>query len=363
MTVLPPARVLLVDDIAENLVALEALVRRLGVEVSCAQSASEALELLLEQEFALALIDVNMPEMDGFQLAELMRGAQRSRNVPIIFVTAEYAPQHRVFQGYDAGAVDFLFKPVDPRILRHKVATFLELYDHKRQLAESLRLHETFVAMLNHDLRAPLNTLTIGLTLLDHELQSDRQKQLLGRLDAACRRMSSMLDQLYDLARTRAGAGLPLEVAPGNLREVVEGVIGETLLRRSDRPVHLATTGDATGVWDLGRLSRLVSNLVSNALDHGDSAAPVTVQLDGCAPDHVTLAVCNQGVIPADMLPQLFEPFRRGPTSAQGLGLGLYIVREVATAHGGEISVSSEPETGTRFEVQLPRHTSAPPQA
>src|SRR4051812_19602618 len=112
-----PVKFLIVDDIEENLVALEALLRREGLEILRARSGDEALELLLVHDVALALLDVQMPDMDGFALAELMRGAQRTRHVPIIFVTAAPQEQHREFRGYDAGAVDFLFKPIDPRIL------------------------------------------------------------------------------------------------------------------------------------------------------------------------------------------------------------------------------------------------------
>ncbi|HEU4535770.1 MAG TPA: response regulator, partial [Polyangiaceae bacterium] len=166
---LPPARVLLVDDLDENLVALGALLRDAGVETLAARSGREALELLLEHEVALALVDVQMPELDGFELAELMRGSSRTRHVPIIFVTAGASEPRRVFRGYDAGAVDFLFKPVDQYILRHKVATFCELYRHRqllarqaRELEETLRLNETFVAAVSHDLRNPLNAILMG---------------------------------------------------------------------------------------------------------------------------------------------------------------------------------------------------------
>src|SRR5712671_1700547 len=126
---------LLVDDLEENLLALSVLLRRQDVEILVARSGAEALELLLVHDVALALLDVQMPEMDGFALAELMRGAERSRHVPIIFVTAATEEQHRVFRGYDAGAVDFLFKPIDPRILRHKVDTFFQLYKQRQELA------------------------------------------------------------------------------------------------------------------------------------------------------------------------------------------------------------------------------------
>lgn len=361
-------RILIVDDIEENLIALEALLRRLSdVEIVSARSGSEALEILLVQDIALALLDVNMPEMDGFQLAELMRGAQRTKDVPIIFVTAAYEPQ-RVFQGYDVGAIDFLIKPVDPRILKSKVSTLLELYRSKRQLAtqlvelermskqltEVLRMQETFVAAVNHDLRSPLHTISVGVSLLVD--QDPDKRDVARRIEAAIDRMSGMLDQLYDLARTRVGNGIPIDPRPGDLGALVQTVVNEAELRRGTTKLEIDMAGDVKGTWDLTRVSRLAANLVSNALQHGDKSAPVAVRLDGTDPESILLAVENAGVIPTDLLPQIFEPFRRGPSSTKGLGLGLYIVREIATVHGGSVSVTSTPATGTRFEVRLPRH-------
>src|SRR6185369_16561002 len=129
---------LLVDDLEENLLALEALLRRPDLEILTARSGREALELLLVHDVALAFLDVQMPEMDGFELAELMRGSERTRHVPIIFVTAGARDQHRLFKGYDAGAVDFLYKPIEPHILRNKADVFFQLHRQKHQIAEEL---------------------------------------------------------------------------------------------------------------------------------------------------------------------------------------------------------------------------------
>lgn len=131
-------KVLLVDDIQENLVALEALLRRPDVEIITATSGPAALEQILLHEFGLAFLDVQMPDMDGFELAELMRGAERSKYIPIIFVTAGSSDAHRMFLGYESGAVDFLFKPIDPHVLKHKVDTFIKLQQQKEMLARQL---------------------------------------------------------------------------------------------------------------------------------------------------------------------------------------------------------------------------------
>lgn len=364
---LQPARVLLVDDIEENLIALEALLRRLpGIELVQARSGREALEILLVQDIALALLDVNMPEMDGFQLAELMRGSQRTKDVPIIFVTAAYDPQ-RVFQGYDAGAVDFLIKPVDPKIMKHKVSTLIELYRSRaqlavqsRRLAEVLRMHETFVAAVNHDLRTPLHTISVGISLLAGDDPSPETRDVFRRVEAAIDRMGGMLDQLYDLARSRIGEGIAIQSTPGDLGVLIGSVVKEVELRGKGVPIELAVQGDARGTWDLTRVSRIAANLISNALQHGDKAHGIRVAIDGRSPDSITLTVTNAGMIPEELLPTIFEPFRRSTTSShKGLGLGLYIVREIALVHGGTVEVTSTQQAGTCFTVRLPRHVVA----
>jgi PAS domain S-box-containing protein len=139
-----PIKFLLVDDMSENLLALEAIIRRKGLEVLVARSGSDALELLLVHDVSLALLDVQMPGMDGFELAELMRGVERTKHVPIIFVTAGTRDPQRVFKGYESGAVDFLFKPIDPHILKSKVNVIFDLAHQRR---EASQIHEKILAM------------------------------------------------------------------------------------------------------------------------------------------------------------------------------------------------------------------------
>src|SRR5262245_40579817 len=214
----PPVKFLLVDDLDENLLVLEALLRREGLELLTARSGREALELMLEHEFSLALLDVQMPEMDGFELAELMRGSERTRHVPIIFVTAAADDQHRVFKGYESGAVDFLYKPIDPYILKNKADVFFQLYRQKQQLVqelrdrtETLRLNEMFTAVLGHDLRNPLNAILTAAQRLEHRSQDEAVKKTAARMVSSARRMSRMIDDMLDLARARLAGGIPLK--------------------------------------------------------------------------------------------------------------------------------------------------------
>lgn len=357
-------KILAVDDLDENLLALTALLQGDGLVILTARSGVEALELLLVHDVALALVDVQMPELDGFELAELMRGSERTRHVPIIFVTAGAREPARVFQGYDAGAVDFLFKPIEPRILRHKVQTFVELYRQRRllsdqlsalqrseaearrlrdELADMLRLNETFLAIVGHDLRNPLNSVLMSTALLEHVSQDPLQRRTVERIGSAAKRMARMIDDLYDLTRVRMSGGIPLQPRPDvDIGEIAERVVSELGPAYQGRAVCVERLGDTRGVWDPDRLGQVLSNLVGNALRHGSPGTPVQIRIDGTAAHEVIVTVQNGGVIPKELLPHLFEPFRRGPGAQRdGLGLGLFIVQHLVRAHGGDIEVSA----------------------
>lgn len=366
-----PIKFLLVDDVNENLVALEALLRRDGLEILTARSGTEALELVLVHDFALAFIDVQMPEMSGFELAELMRGSERSRHVPIIFVTAGGWEPHRIFKGYESGAVDFLFKPIEANILRHKADVFFELYRQRQQLSkqiaereelirevqQTLRFNEMFAAALGHDLRNPLSAILTGASLLMR--QGDEKTRAVGtRILSSGTRMARMIDQLLDLSRARVGGGIPVTPAEMKLKEVVEKVVAEHQAATAGRELTLETQGALDGIWDEPRLAQILSNLIGNALEHGVPGTPVAVRADGTSPDEVVITVNNQGQIPAGELPRLFEPFRSGREAgrrSEGLGLGLYIVDQLVRAHEGSVRVRSNEADGTTFEVRLPR--------
>ena len=360
----PIAKCLVVDDLEDNLVALQALLDDQPVEVLRARSGPEALELLLLHEVALALVDVQMPGMDGFELAELMRGTERTRHVPIIFVTAGSHDQQRLFKGYESGAVDFLFKPIEPHMLRSKVSVFCQLYRQKQELArslrereEDLRMHEMFNAVLGHDLRAPLSAILMGAELLVRK--PDPAIERVGhRVRDSGRRMSRMIEDLLDLTRSRAGGGMQVSRQPGDLCQIVERVVQERLAAIPGRHVTLRCDGDGMGNWDADRLAQALTNLVGNAQQHGAPQGTVDVSVDGRDPQQVRVAVANAGTIPAALQPTLFDPFRSGRhVSGRGesLGLGLYIVQQIVKAHGGRVTLRSVEGEATVFTLTLPR--------
>lgn len=361
----PPPKVLVVDDLNQNIIALEALVGRSDLHLLTANSGPEALEVILRHDIALALIDVQMPGMDGFELAELMRGNDRTRHIPIIFLTAAIGDPSRQFRGYEAGAVDFLSKPFDAYVLRSKIEVFVQLHDQKRRLAqklaeleESLRLNELFTAVLGHDLRSPLASVLANAEILKRVAPTDQIASAAARIGASGERMSRMISQILDLARVRASS-FRLTPSRGDLHQVCLALQEELEPRGLARRLVIEKQGDTRGSFDPDRVAQMLTNLVGNALQHGVADHPVTLRLDGARPESVEISVHNRGTIAPESVPALFQPHRAmsvpDRATGQGLGLGLHIVQHIASLHGGSVAAQNVPPDGTLFRVVLPR--------
>lgn len=354
-----PVYILVVDDTAQNLIATEALLAREGVSVLKAGCGNEALELLLQHDVALALIDVRMPDMNGFELAELIRGSERTRGTPLIFLTAAAPEAGFSFRGYEAGAVDFLFKPVDAQVLRSKVNVFVELYQQRKQLASRLEelqraldLNEKFTAVLGHDLRTPLSVVMNGAMLLPMMTDHPKVAVTAQRIQSSAKRMGQMVDQLLDLARIRKG-DLQLSRGEHDLSAICRLLAGE--MQRTSVDSH----GDTTAWVDAAVFTQVMSQMLGNALQHGAPEHLVRLQVDGTDATYIVLQVSNHGAIAAERLPGIFEPFQHGREArkaGQGLGLGLYTACMFVKAHGGDMAVATDEERGTTtFTITLPR--------
>ncbi|WP_322101608.1 hybrid sensor histidine kinase/response regulator [Paraburkholderia sp. J41] len=360
----PTVNVLIVDDIEHNLTALSALLAKPEVRLLLARSGVEALELLLEHEVAVAVLDVNMPGMSGFELASLIRGSPRTSHVPIIFLTATSQDAIRTFQGYEAGAVDFLYKPIEPRIVQSKVGIFVQLEMQKRQLAEQLaatrqmlEANEMLMAVLSHDLRTPLSAVMVSAEYLMRASTDEKIVTVGRRIENCGRRMTRMVEQLLNLARLQGGR-LPLRRTTVQLDALSQSVIDEFAARHAEGRVTLERSGDVTGYWDADLIAQAISNLVSNALTHGEAGTPVHVRVRGESASEALISVSNRGAIAAEVVPLLFDAYSaatRAGHQGSGLGLGLHIVRLIARSHGGEVSVTSNERDGTAFTIRLPR--------
>jgi signal transduction histidine kinase len=387
------SKLLIVDDLPENLLALEALIRGPGRAVYRATSAEEALALLLDHEFALAILDVQMPGMNGFELAELMRGTERTRHIPIIFVSAAGRELNYAFRGYESGAVDFLHKPLDPHAVTSKVNVFVDLHRHRkaldkemeklaaahqkqeelveqlrhtqRKLEHAVRMRDDFMSMVSHELRTPLNTLYLETQLRQlhvskgrlESFAADRLPAMIERDQRQIRNMVRLIDDMLDVTRMRRDA-LSIQPQPVDLaalaRTVVEGLRPQAEAAGSE--IALEAPGELRGVWDEFRIEQVLTNLLTNALRYG-RGKPVEMMLSqagGIA--RITVRDQGIGIAPEDQ-ERIFEQFERTDDSrkhASGLGLGLYITRKIVGLHHGRIEVESTPGQGALFKVELP---------
>lgn len=346
-------KVLAVDDSEANLELLSEIVSQPGVTVITATSGEAALEIAQQHEFALAILDIQMPGMDGFSLAEHLRESPKTNGIPLLFLTAG-RERAWAFRGFELGAVDFLFKPVEPQLLRYKVSALLELYRQRVQIQDSLRVNELFVAVLAHDLRSPLSAVVMGADLLSRAPDATTS-QIATKIRTSGRRMGNLIDQLCDLSRARLAGGIPLTRREADLCAIVDRSVQEFQLAHPNRTITVKKKGEHKGHWDEERLEQVVANLVGNALRHGEASSAVSVTVSA-EEQSVVFSVANAGMIPKEDQGNLFEPFKsKGKPGArrEGLGLGLYIVQQIVEAHGGTVDVISEAGK-TTFRVKLP---------
>ncbi len=370
-----PTHILLVDDLPENLLALEALLRDPGYVIHQATSGEQALELLLSHDFAIAILDVQMPYMNGFELAELMRGMERTRHVPIVFVTAAGKELDYSFKGYDTGAVDVLYKPLDPLAVKSKVAVFADLFRQRKaaqeqlrlleetraQLQQALHMRDEFMSVVAHELRTPLNTLALTCQVRLHRLEkADQQppgEQALRKMAESDLRqvanMTRLIEDMLDVSRIDHGK---LSIRPQStdlsalLDRLVQGFPKPPgVILRADIAPDIRVSGDAF------RIEQIAANLLTNAVRYGEGK-PIDLLLHAQGGKAI-LTVRDQGVgIPKDAQARIFDRFVRvtDARTTTGLGLGLFITRQLVEAHRGTIEVESEPGHGSTFTVKLP---------
>jgi two-component system, sensor histidine kinase and response regulator len=356
----PPASLLIVDDHPANLLALRSVLAPIGAQVTCAASGAEALKAMLKQDFALIIMDSQIDGLDGYQTMRIIRERERSRDVPVIFLTAHYGEPEQMKRGYAVGAVDYITKPFDADILRAKVQALVALYRRgelaeRARYAENERMRELFLGVLGHDLRNPLNAIMVATDFLRrHEALPEAHQRIAETADRAATRMLRMIEDILDLTRIKLGGGMPITFRPSDLGELSRAATEELGIAHPTRRLQIQVQGDVRGNWDADRLTQVVSNLVGNAIEHS-TADPISVTVAD-AGARVTLEVHGQGEpIPTESLARLFEPFQRSDSNIGGLGLGLYIVREIARAHQGTVEVDSTARGGTSFIVTLPR--------
>lgn len=388
--------ILVVDDDPNNLMAMEAALGGLACHLVKVRSGRDALKALLERDYAAILLDVQMPTMDGFETARLIRSRERSRHVPIIFVTAYSQNDADMRRGYELGAVDYLFKPIVPEVLRAKVQVFIELgartaevamqaeqlrameraeserrLEEERQKweAETLRKQnqhleeldrrkDEFIAILAHELRNPLAPLVNGLELMKLATLTDplpiKAREVMSR---QLSHLTRLVDDLLDVSRISQGKmelhrevvdlGAVLGQALEACKEKIEK--GELLLELIEADAPVLLEGDPV------RLTQVVSNLLHNASRYTDPGGKIVVQW-GSNGQKATIRVrdTGRGIAP-ELQERIFDMFVQERDVGRGLGLGLTLVRQLVEMHGGKVAVHSAGRgAGAEFIVTLP---------
>lgn len=386
------AKLLIVDDLPENLLALEALIKREDRQVYKALSADEALSLLLEHEFAMAILDVQMPGMNGFELAELMRGTEKTKNIPIVFVSAAGRELNYAFKGYESGAVDFLHKPLDIHAVKSKVNVFVDLYRQRKalkhqldalerarqeqealltqlqstqnELEHAVRMRDDFMSIVSHEVRTPLNGLILETQLRQLHLAKDnasaftmdKLKAMVDRDERQIQSLIRLIEDMLDVSRIRTGK-LSIRTSAFDLAELVVNLVESysAQIAAADCSVTLSAKAPVIGVWDEFRIEQVVANLLTNALRYG-ARKPIHVKVYIEA-NEARIDVVDKGIgISQENQKRIFQQFERvsAKHAVAGLGLGLFISDQIVAAHGGTISVESEEGNGSLFRVTLP---------
>ena len=407
-----PINILIVDDEPKNLTVLETILDDPGYRLVRAGSADQALLALIVEEFALLILDIRMPSMTGFELANMIKERKKTARVPIIFLTAYYNEDQHVLEGYGTGAVDYLHKPVNAAVLRSKVAVFAELHrmnrecsianrallsevterrraeDRLQQLNETLELRvaertqvlrattaalelakvaaekanlakSEFLSSMSHEFRTPLHAI-IGYTqLIEGEALSPEQKTRLEQVIKAGWHLLELISGILDFSQIESGK-LPLSLEPTLLRAILlEGLaMIEPQAQKRGASVKVLPYDDSVSVQaDPLRLRQVLLNLLSNAVKYGGEDGMVSVAACTVSPERIRISVKDCGLgLSADKVDMLFQPFNRAGHEfgrEEGAGIGLALCKRLVEAMGGNIGVDSTPGIGSVFWFEL----------
>jgi signal transduction histidine kinase len=398
MAVESRVNILLVDDVPANLLALEAMLEGLGHNLVPARSGSEALKLLLDREFAMILLDVEMPGMDGFETATFIRAREETKHTPILFLTAAQRSSDQIFRGYAVGAVDYLLKPLVPEILRSKVASFaelaaktqlveqqarqleralaveqqqaaelerknLELEEERRRVELQSKAKSVFLASMSHELRTPLNAIIGFSDLLTQGVGgplNERQREFVGHVLSSGRHLLNLVNDVLDLSKVEAGR-MTLDRQWADLGPIIQAVRGVVsgLANKQGIALEIEVPADLPSVHcDPVRIKQVLYNLLSNGIKFTPQGGRVSLVVKR-AGAWIEIAVTDTGIGIADKdLSRLFQEFEQIKSDTgskpEGTGLGLALTRRLLALHGGTVTAASRAGEGSTFTARLP---------
>jgi len=364
-------KILVVDDLATNRLAIRLALRGIDATIVEASNGFDALSIALDEEFALILLDVQMPEMDGFEVCERLAANPQTAETPVIFVTAAHNANEDRLHGYLRGATDYLSKPINDQILRAKTLVFLRLYQQNRALQAALeaaqvadRVKDAFLANISHELRTPLNAV-IGLSALALNGSTEpRQREYLEKVSDAGQTLLAIINDLLDLTKIAAGE-MTYEATPFSLRKTAAralSVLGHHAAEKGlPLSVHIDERLPEVLIGDPLRIEQILLNLLNNAIkftERGQIVVRITLESSDEQRARLLLEVEDSGIgMSDDEIAHIYQPFVQADPSITrkhgGTGLGLAICRQLAEGMHGSIEVSSQPGAGTVFRVRL----------
>ncbi|RZK17843.1 MAG: hybrid sensor histidine kinase/response regulator [Flavobacterium sp.] len=365
--------ILIVDDTPENIISLKKVLEHHNFEVDTASSGEEALKKVLRNEYVLIILDVQMPGMDGFEVAEAISGYSKAKETAIIFLSAVNTENKFITKGYSSGGLDYITKPVDMDILLLKVKTFYRIYEQSRRLIEiqkellteiefrkqAERKKDEFISIASHELKTPLTSVKGYMQLLERNLERGDIATVKRHLDKAqiqMEKLNDLIADLLDISKIESGK-LKFNKKFFDINILLDSVI--EIIHQSNPEFKILKKGtvEKEVYADEGRIEQVVINFLTNAIKYSPGTNEVHINLEGLG-ENIYLGVRDFGIgIDQEMQKHVFDKFYRVEETAirfQGLGIGLYISAEIIRRHSGEIGVKSQAGEGSEFYFKIP---------
>jgi two-component system sensor histidine kinase/response regulator len=365
--------ILIVDDKPENIYSLKKVLEINDFRVDTALSGEEALKKVLKNSYVLIILDVQMPGMDGFEVAEAISGYGKSKDVPIIFLSAVNTDKKFITRGYASGGRDYVTKPVDPDILLLKVKTFYRLYEQNQELKkvqdalreeiefrkEAERKKDEFISIASHELKTPLTSIKAYLQLSERSIAADNKdvtKNYLQRTQLQLEKLNNLVGDLLDISKIESGK-LEFNKENFNFAPLLSSAID--IIRQTHDGVTITQTGsaDVEIYGDATRIEQVLINYLTNAFKYSPESKEVRVDVS-YPENNLLIKVQDFGIgIPAEKQSQIFSKFYRVEETShrfQGMGIGLYICSEILDRHNGTYGVESQEGKGSIFHFSLP---------
>jgi len=366
--------ILIVDDKIENITALKKILESQGLVVDTALSGEEALKKVLKNDYQLMVLDVQMPGMDGFEVAEAMSGISKTNDLPIIFLSAVNISKDFITRGYASGGHDYLVKPLDPDILVLKIRMFIKLQEQAKELARTqLELRkemerrkkieerkDEFIGIASHELKTPLTSAKAYMQLAEiavNQRHTEKTLQCITKANVQINKLNQLISALLDISKMESGM-LDYIVSEFKVDQLVDNAVD--IFRQTHPDLEVVRSGGADVLisGDAMRLEQVLLNYLLNAAKYAPNSDKIYLEIKVLSEDELEISVRDTGIgIDPREQPGLFKKFYRTKESAnkyRGLGMGLYICAEIIKFHGGKYGVRSEPGKGSTFYFTLP---------